>query len=81
LIFSSPPFYKKNGRLTEQYKNTETRYSKFLEESLIPLFKKFLDKVSIVLYIPENMKEDLEKVNINCKDIIRIDSKRNLYVF
>jgi len=78
LIFSSPPFYKKNGRLTEQYKNTETIYSKFLEESLIPLFKKFLGKVQIVLYIPENMKGDL---NFNVKEVIKIDSKRNLYVF
>jgi very-short-patch-repair endonuclease len=81
LVFSSPPFYKKNGRLTEQYTNTEMNYKKFMIDSLIPLFKKFLDKVTIVLYIPENMKKDLVEKNIYHKEEIKIDMKRNLYIY
>jgi 16S rRNA G966 N2-methylase RsmD len=81
LVFSSPPFYKPNGKIVEQYNETEVNYEKFMETSLIPVMNKFKNAdITICLYIPHNMYMDLkDKYGFGMANIIRIDKKRNLY--
>ena len=79
LVFSSPPFYKPNGKIVEQYSNTEKDYQTFLQKSLIPVMKKFINhKIPICLYIPLNMYLDLKKV-FGMANMIKIDKKRYMY--
>lgn len=62
FVLTSPPFWYKNN-LLEVYNNTESNYDIFLNNSLIPILNRCLDKnVWICLYIDENMYSDLVKV-------------------
>jgi len=61
LVFTSPPFYFKNGKLTEEYNLCMTDYKVFMKTVLIPVVKRCLNKgVWVCLYIPKNMYEELK---------------------
>ena len=63
IVLTSPPFWKgKNRKMIETYKGAELDYTKFMEESLIPVMKRCLQKAHwVCLYIPSDMYEDLTR--------------------
>jgi 16S rRNA G966 N2-methylase RsmD len=68
LVFTSPPFWTK-GKMIERYRNVEVSRDDFMNNSLIPIFKKCggvakgtLSRARICLYIPDDMYNDLQKL-------------------
>ena len=75
LVLTSPPFWK-NGKLLEEYCNTEEDYNTFLD-SFIFVIKECLKKPAwVCLYIPKDMYKDVVKYIGRCKKIIKFITPR-----
>lgn len=79
LVFTSPPYWNLNKKITEKYNDCETDYNNFMTNSLIPIIKKCLKKknIWICINIPENMYDDLIKYIRKCDKIIKFGSRQN----
>ena len=78
FVFTSPPYWNKNDKITEKYNNCEVDYNNFLNNSLIPIIKKCLRKrVWVCINVPENMYDDLKKRIRKCDKIIKFGTKQN----
>jgi len=63
LVFSSPPFWTKSGKLLESYHQCQSNYETFLEGCLLPLMRQAKEKgVPVALYIPEEMANRIDRV-------------------
>ncbi len=74
LVLTSPPFWRDDAVLQEWYKHCEMDYSKFLQESLIPIVQKCLKRnVWVCLHLPGNMYHDLKKIFGKARKVIKIN--------
>ena len=61
LVFSSPPFWKRTGKLVESYNNCETNYDIFLKDCLFPLLSQARERrVPVALFIPDEMASKID---------------------
>lgn len=83
LVLSSPPYYDKTRRhgLIEWYNGAETSYQKFMDECLVPVTQRFLDRGVRVLYaLPHHMHIDLE-ARINCCQGVIKNAGQTVYLY
>ena len=73
LIFTSPPFWN-NDRIVEKYNNCESDKETFLNNSLFKIFKKYLKKVTIAIYINEFMYNEIKNKFGECDLILPFKS-------
>lgn len=79
FVFTSPPYWNKKYKILEEYNKSEKDYHKFINESLIPVIKKCLNKnVWICVNMPNHMYNDVKKVIGTCKKTINFNSGSNL---
>lgn len=71
FVLTSPPFWDKRENLLEKYNYTEKNYSNFMNNSLIPIVLKCLNKkAKLCLHLPINMYEDLKNKIGPCDKIL-----------
>jgi len=76
FVFSSPPFWKntrkdgKSCKMIERYNNIEVNRDEFMKNSLIPIFKKCINKAEwTCFYIPNDMYDELKNIKVADKVI------------
>ena len=76
FVLSSPPFWDEKEKIVEKYNNTNTDYKQFLNTSLIPVMRECLKKnVSVCLYLPKNMYDDISKIFGECNYQLTFNTK------
>ncbi len=80
FVFSSPPFWSnKRGAiptLVERYNGTQLDYTRFVDESLVPIVMRCRKYAIVCLYLPENMYIDLEEHIGQCDSTILLKTSQ-----
>ena len=77
FVLTSPPFWKKGGKMLERYNNIEIDYDTFMEHSLLPVMKKLAKHNTwVCIYIPTYMYNDIVKIFGECEKILLFKTHR-----